>query len=96
MVHESCGSVYRRGMTTQRLNITLDAEHAGKLARLAARVHVNEGTLARSLLSSAIDEADPDADTVVAVLDGIDNAWDRAQLGRQQAASGDTVALQDL
>ena len=42
-------------MTTQRLNITLDGEHASKLARLAARVHVNEGTLARSLLSSAID-----------------------------------------
>lgn len=83
-------------MATQRLNITLDDEHAGKLARLAARVHVNEGTLARSLLSSAIDDADPDADTVVAVLDGIDDAWERAQLGHQQAAAGDTVALRDL
>lgn len=83
-------------MGTQRLNITLDDEHAGRLARLAARVHVNEGTLARSLLSSAIDDADPDADTVVAVLDGIDEAWERATLGREQAAAGDTVPLQDL
>lgn len=83
-------------MATQRLNITLDDEHAGKLARLAARVHVNEGTLARSLLSSAIDDADPDASTVVAALNGIDGAWERAQLGRRQAASGDTVALEDL
>jgi hypothetical protein len=83
-------------MASQRLNITLDEEHAGKLARLAARVHVNEGTLARSLLSSAIDDADPSADTVVTVLDGIDQAWERAQLGRQQAASGDTVQLEDL
>jgi hypothetical protein len=83
-------------MATQRLNITLDAEHAGKLARLAARVHVNEGTLARSLLSSALDDADPDVDTVVGVLDGIDGAWERAQLGRRQARSGDTVALEDL
>jgi uridine kinase len=33
-------------MGSQRLNITLDGEHAAKLARLAARVHVNEGTLA--------------------------------------------------
>ena len=40
--------------------------------RIVARVHVNEGTLARSLLSSAIDDADSDADTVVAVFDGID------------------------
>lgn len=83
-------------MATHRLNVTLDEEHAGKLARLAARVHVNEGTLARSLLSSAIDDADPDADTVVAVLEGIDGAWERAQLGRRQAQAGETVALEDL
>lgn len=83
-------------MATHRLNVTLDEEHAGKLARLAARVHVNEGTLARSLLSSAIDDADPDADTVVEVLDGIDGAWERAQLGRRQAQAGETVALEDL
>ena len=83
-------------MASQRINITLDTEHATKLARLAARVHVNEGTLARSLLSSAIDDADPDVDTVVAVLDGIEDAWDRAQLGRRQAASGDTINLEQL
>ncbi len=83
-------------MTSQRLNITLDGEHASKLAQLAARVHVNEGTLARSLLSSAIDDADPDPDNVVAVLDGIDGAWERTQQGIDQARSGDTVALEDL
>lgn len=83
-------------MSSQRLNITLDAEHAAKLARLASRTHVNEGTLARSLLSSAIDDADPDANTVVTVLDGIDGAWERAQLGRDQATSGDTIPLDDL
>lgn len=83
-------------MATHRLNVTLDDEHAAKLARLAERVHVNEGTLARSLLSTAIDDADPDAGTVVHILDGIDGAWERAQLGRQQAAAGDTVALDDL
>lgn len=83
-------------MASQRLNITLDQEHASKLARLASRVHVNEGTLARSLLASAIDDADPDPQTVVTVLDGIDGAWDRAQLGRRQAGAGDTVGLDDL
>jgi len=44
----------------QRLNITLDGERAAKLSRLAARVHVNQSKLARSLLSSALDESDPD------------------------------------
>jgi hypothetical protein len=83
-------------MAKHRLNITLEGEHALKLARLAARVHVNEGTLARSLLSSAIDEADPDPGNVLALLDGIDGAYERAQLGLRQAAAGDSVALDDL
>jgi hypothetical protein len=79
-----------------RLNITLDAERAAKLARLAARVHVQEGTLARSLLAGAIDEADPDARQVTEVLDAIPGAWDRAQLGLEQARRGETTALDTL
>lgn len=37
-----------------RLGVTLDQEHAVRLARLAKRTHVQEGTPARSLLSVAI------------------------------------------
>ena len=48
-----------------RLNVTLDPEHAARLAQLAERTHVQEGTLARSLLSMAIEEADPDARSIV-------------------------------
>lgn len=80
----------------QRVNVTLDEQRAAKLSRLAARVHVAEGTLARSLLSSAIDDADPDPDNVVALLDTIPGALDRAQLGLRQAAAGDTIPLTDL
>jgi hypothetical protein len=83
-------------MSSQRLNITLDGEHAAKLARLAARVHVKEGTLARSLLSSAIDDLDPDPANVAALLDGVDGAWARARLGVAQAAAGDTISLDEL
>jgi hypothetical protein len=79
-----------------RLNITLDAEYAAKLARLAERVHVQEGTLARSLLSTALDEADPDARTVTEVLDAIPGAWERANVGLQQARAGETQALDTL
>lgn len=79
-----------------RLNITLDPEYAEKLARLAERIHVQEGTLARSLLSTALDEADLDARTVTDVLDGIPGAWERAQLGREQGRRGDTRSLDDL
>lgn len=80
----------------QRLNITLDGERAAKLSRLAARVHVNEGTLARSLLSSALDESDPEPGNVTALLDGIGGAYERAQLGLRQAAAGETVPLDEL
>ncbi len=80
----------------QRLNVTLDGQRAEKLARLAERTHVQEGTLARSLLSSALDEADPDADNVVALLDAIPGAHERAQLGLAQAQDGSTVPLEEL
>lgn len=79
-----------------RLNVTLDDEYAAKLARLARRTHMQEGTLARSLLSRAIDEADVDADNVVEILDGIPGAFDRAQLGFEQARKKLTTPLDEL
>ena len=80
----------------QRLNITLDGERAAKLTRLAERVHVHEGTLARSLLSTALDEADPDARHIVSLLDGIPGAFQLAELGREQAQSGTSIGLDEL
>ena len=88
--------MYPARVAAQRLNITLDGARASKLSRLAARVHVNEGTLARALLTTAIDDSDPDPRTVVQLLDGIDDAYERAHLGRRQAAAGRTIALDDL
>jgi hypothetical protein len=79
-----------------RLNVTLDAIHEAKLRQLAERTHVNEGTLARSLLSRAIDDTDADARNVVDVLDGIPGAYERAQRGREQARAGETVPLDAL
>jgi predicted transcriptional regulator len=80
----------------ERLNITLDDEPAEKLARLAERMHIQPGTIARSLLSSALDDADPDARNIVELLDGLPSAYERAQLGLQQAKAGEIVALDDL
>lgn len=79
-----------------RLNVTLDGERAAKLALLADRTHTQEGTLARSLLSQAIDDADVDARNVVELLDGIAGAFERAQLGLGQGRAGQTVSLDDL
>ena len=82
--------------TPTRLNVTLDPERAAKLALLAARTHTQEGTLARSLLSHAIDEADIDARHIVDLLDGIPGALERAQVGLKQAQAGDTVHVDQL
>ena len=80
----------------ERLNITLDDEPAEKLARLAERMHVEPGTVARSLLSSALEDADPDARNVVELLDGLPGAYQRAKLGFEQATAGETVPLDEL
>lgn len=83
-------------MATNRLNVTLDAAQWAKLQRLAERTHTNEGTLARSLLSTALDEADPDARNVVELLDGIPGALGRARLGAEQARAGLGIGLDEL
>lgn len=79
-----------------RLNVTLDPEHAARLARLAERTHVQEGTLARSLLSAAIEEADPDARNIVAILDGIPDAYQHATQSLDRARAGGTISLDEL
>jgi hypothetical protein len=80
----------------ERLNITLDDDRAEKLSRLADRMHVQPGTIARSLLSTALDEADPDARDVVELLDSIPGAYERARVGLKQAGRGETVSLDEL
>src|SRR5260370_37674106 len=69
----------------RRVNVTLEDVHAVKLRRLAERTHTNEGTLARSLLASALDEADPNARTITELLDDIPGAFERAVSGREEA-----------
>jgi predicted transcriptional regulator len=81
---------------TYRLNVTLDGEHAAKLRRLAERTHVQEGTLARSLLAGALEEADPDARHVAELLDSVEGAFERAQAGLEDARSGRTTPLDEL
>jgi predicted transcriptional regulator len=81
---------------TNRINVTLDDEHAAKLSRLAKRTHIQEGTLARSLLSTALDDADPGATRVTEILDSITGAWQRTQEGLAQAARGEGTPLDEL
>ncbi|MGH2466857.1 MAG: hypothetical protein ACRDGL_03900 [Candidatus Limnocylindrales bacterium] len=79
-----------------RVNVLLDPERALKLRRLADRVHTNPGTLARSLLSTALDEADPDPRNVTMLLDRIDGAWEDALAGQAEAIEGKGIPLERL
>ncbi len=82
--------------SSTRVNVILDEERALKLHRLAERTHTNPGTLARSLLASALDEADPDPRDITALLDGIDGAWEQALAGMAEARSGEGIPVEDL
>jgi len=79
-----------------RVNVTLDPEHDAKLTQLAERTHLEKGTLARSLLLQAIDEADTEPRNVVTLLDGIPGAWERAMENLASARRGETIALDQL
>lgn len=82
--------------SSNRVNVVLDAERATKLQRLAERTHTNPGTIARSLLASAIDEADPDARHVTDVLDSTPGAFERAEQGRAEVLTEAGIPIEEL
>jgi hypothetical protein len=80
----------------RRVNVTLDREYADRLSALAQRSHVSEGTLARSLLSSALDEVSPTAERITEILDGIPGLYERVQISLKEADEGKAVPLSEL
>lgn len=54
------------------------------------------GTLARSLLSTALDEVDPDPASIVEILDAIPGAFERARRGLGEARAGRGIPLDEL
>ncbi len=57
---------------------------------------MNEGSIARSLLSQALDDAGANPRNVVVLLDGIPGAFERAELGLKQGKSRRTIDLDQL
>jgi predicted transcriptional regulator len=80
---------------TTRFNIQLDPERAAKLHALAERTHVPPGTLARSLLATALDGVDPDPASLVDLLDAIPGARERAERGRAEYRAGKGIPLEE-
>ncbi len=90
----------------QRLNLTLDDHYAEKLDRVAARAHLASGTLARSLLYEAIDQADAatgensiaraGSTAMTAILAAAPGFSERFERGVADAQAGRTVPLDEL
>ncbi|MDQ3646377.1 MAG: hypothetical protein M3345_05510 [Actinomycetota bacterium] len=83
-------------MSNRRLNVSLDDQHAEKLARLADRARVPDGTLARSLLCAAIDDADPDSRSITEILEGIPGLPERLVKAEVELADGNVIDLEKL
>ena len=84
------------GEPGMRINVVLDEEHAAKLQDIAGQMYLQPGTVARSLLSTAIDQVDSEAATITAILDAIPGAWERTQEGLADAKAGRVVPLDPL
>jgi hypothetical protein len=79
-----------------QIRLALDDESAARLAALAERAHAHQDDLAVTLLSEALAELEREPADVVSVLDRVPGAWERMQLGREQAGRGETVGLDEL
>ncbi len=79
-----------------QIRLDLDDESAARLAALAQRAHAQQDDLAVTLLSEALAELEREPADVVSVLDRVPGAWERMQLGREQAGRGETVGLDEL
>jgi len=79
-----------------QIRLNLDDESAARLATLAERAHAQQDDLAVSLLAEALAEIEREPADVASVLDRIPGAWERMQLGRDQASRGETIGLDEL
>ena len=83
-------------MAVTRINVSLDEPHALRLSQLAEQLHVQEGTVARSLLSQALDDLAPGGRQISDLLDRISGARERITAGLADFDAGRTIPLDQL
>lgn len=79
-----------------QIRLDLDDASAARLAALAERAQAQQDDLAVTLLSEALAELERQPADIASVLDRVPGAWERTRLGREQAARGETVGLDEL
>jgi predicted transcriptional regulator len=83
-------------VAVSRINVSLDEQHALQLSQLAERLHVQEGTVARSLLSQALDDLDPEPQRIADLLERIPGSGERISAGLADLDAGRTIPLDQL
>jgi predicted transcriptional regulator len=83
-------------VASNRINVSLDDAHAVRLSQLAERLHVQEGTVARSLLAQALDDLEPEPSRIADLLERIPGAHDRIAAGSADFEAGRTIPLEAL
>jgi predicted transcriptional regulator len=83
-------------VSSNRINVSLDDSHALRLSELAARLHVQEGTVARSLLMQALDDLAPEPRQIADLLERIPGARERIEAGLAELDAGRTIPLDQL
>ena len=91
----SMGADMGEGRAT-RFNVVLDEEHAAKLHLMAERAYLQPGALARSLLSGAIDAADPDPQIMTDVLNSIPGFWEGVAAAEAELEAGLGIPLEEF
>jgi hypothetical protein len=79
-----------------RFNVVLDEEHAEKLLVMAERAYMQPGALARSLLSGAIDAADPDPQLMTDILNSIPGFWEGVAEAEAEAEAGLGMTIEEF
>ena len=80
-----------------RINVSLDPEYAEKLSRLADRMHIQEGTLARSPCCPRLSMARIRTRRASSIFSmSCPGAYERTQEGIAQARRGEGIPLDDL
>lgn len=83
-------------MSNGHVNVALDSEHRDKLARIAERAQASQDSLASTLLSTALDNADLDSEAMTEILEGIPGAFERVQEAEAQFERGEFIELEEL
>ncbi len=81
---------------SRRLTIDLEDDDSADLDRLAEGKRTDAEDLAQSLLTQLLRAQRYDSRTATELLDRIPDAFEEAQLGREQGRRGETIPLAEL